>query len=154
VPAARGPQRRESRGGEDVDDVQVVGLERDRERQELEVAERPPRLERHHLAAALIAIEKKRPLAAHPRMAREDLEHRLEPEIRHPDGVGVGVDEADVEIAARRGGEEETLAVEARARTLANALARGSAVGRRHRGIIGRRFPPAQPMVRVQRACG
>ncbi len=105
--------RRDPGGREDVDDVQVVGLERDREREKLELAQRPPPLERHHRAGGLVTIREEGALAAHPRMARQDLEHRLEAEVGHPDRIGVGVDETDGEIPAAARAEEHLLLFEA-----------------------------------------
>jgi hypothetical protein len=93
----RAPER-EAGAVEQLEDVEVVLLERQREREHVEVAERPPRLDRARLAPVL---GEERALAGDGGIRVEEAVDRVDPEVRHPEPVGVRVDEGHPEPAAR-----------------------------------------------------
>src|SRR5207253_320965 len=94
-----------------VEHVHVVGLERERERDHVEVAERAVPLEGAQGPGPLgaRAVGEKSAVGGDARVLGQDAEHGLEPQIRHADCVGVRIDEADGEWAARAGAKETSL---------------------------------------------
>jgi hypothetical protein len=87
---------RNTRKAQHRQDVGVVPLERDRERDDVEVANQRLRLERHHgrfrseLFFELLFRRQEKPFAHDVVVRVEKLINRLEAEIRHPNVVGVG----------------------------------------------------------------
>ena len=91
------------------DDIEIVGLERNRKREDVELAQRARLLERYDALVALahvdalVGIGKEGALGSDQRIGFEDVEDGLEAEIRHREAVDVGVNDADGNIAARDG---------------------------------------------------
>ena len=109
-----GPRRaaeREAGERQAVEHVHVVGLERDREGDDVEVAERAILLERAEVSDAHRArdVGQEGAIDGDARIVGQQAKHRLEPQVRHADRVAVRVDEADRERPARPGREQATL---------------------------------------------
>ena len=108
---SRTPAQRQAGRFEHVEDVQVVGLEGDGEREHVEVAERPVALERPQRLrpTGTWTVRHESPLDRDVRIVVQQPEHCLEPQVGHADRVGVGVDQADRERPPGTGGEEPPL---------------------------------------------
>jgi hypothetical protein len=95
--------QRDAGEAQDLQNVQVVVLEGDGEGHGIEVPERRVRLEARERTAGALELRlfgvvgEKRPLAGDVREPVEHPVHALEPEVRHPDVVEVGVHEGDPE---------------------------------------------------------
>ena len=87
-------------------DVEIVSLEGNRKREDVEVGERTAALERDEALAAiaesfaLVGVGQEGAICGDGRIGFEDVEHGLEAEVRHPEPVGVGIDDADGNVAA------------------------------------------------------
>src|SRR5213594_3021376 len=94
-----------------VEHVHVVRLEGERERDHVEVAKRAVLLEGAQGARPLgaRAVGEEGAVGGDARVLRQDAEHGLEPQVRHADCVGVRIDEADGEWAARAGAKQTSL---------------------------------------------
>ena len=104
-PAVAGAQR-DLRQIEQAQDVDVVALIGDREADHLEIGQRALRLERQRRRRCpphLLEVRgfgHEHALADHVGQRIEMAIDRLEAEVRHPDSVGIGIDERDRDAAA------------------------------------------------------
>ena len=106
VRPSRGGAQRDPRHAEQAQDVDVVAFVGDREADEVELGERPERFERerrHLRPLHLVEVGRLR----HEHALADHVGHRvqvpingLEAEIRHADGVRIGIDEGDGDLAA------------------------------------------------------
>ena len=123
---AIGAAHRNARHPQHRDDIEIVGLERNRKREDVELAQRARLLERDEALAALahrdafVSIGKKGAFGRHQRIGFKDMKHGLEAEIRHPEPIDVRIDDADGNIATGTALIEHLLAGEAIERALTN----------------------------------
>ena len=109
----------------------VVLLERKGERDDVEVAERPPGLDGARLLARL--VRKEGPLAEGARVVVQEAVDRVKAEVGHPEPVGVRVHEGDPELAARLLADRSALAGRTQVFQGPTSLRRAR-TGRTHKG--------------------
>ena len=96
---------------ETVEDVQVIALERDRERHHVEVADGAVLLEgpQRTRPRGALAVGQEGPVTGDARILGQEPEHGLEAEVRHPDRIRVRVDQTHRQRTARARSEEPAL---------------------------------------------
>ena len=148
------PAQRHAGEREDVQDVQVVGLEGDGEGDDVEVAHGTLALQRAQRARPSRArsVRQERAIDGDVWVVRQDPQDRLEAQVAHADRIGVGIDQAHREGPSRAGREEPALGGQAGEtvgrtvhRRLAGPYPRPSATSRRRPGGADARTSSCQP---------
>ena len=127
---AIGTARGNAGHAQNAQDVEVVGLEGNRKRENVEVGERTAALERDETLAALaervalVGVGQKRAIGGDRWIGFKDVEDGLEAEIRHAEAVGVGIDDADGNVAAGLARVEHFFARDALERALTRVIRR------------------------------
>ena len=115
---------------QNAQDVEIIGLEGNRKREDVEIGERTAALERDEAlgavaeGVALVGVGQECAICGDRRIGFEDVEHGLEAEVGHREPVGVGIDDADRNVAARLARVEHFFARDALERALARVIRR------------------------------